>query len=166
MSIKKNIIETVYQSDKEKASIPESKYLIRRLCKINVVIFLLLIFFVALSAYFGIKLYNPNQLSDSSEARSLIAKVSKLIVLPSNEQPTIATVTDLGALKDQLFFAQAHIGDKVLIYSVAKKAILYNPSENRIIEVAPLIDDSQNKTTTNSPEKGTTSSGTSTKNKL
>jgi hypothetical protein len=30
------------------------------------------------------------------------------------------------------------LGDKVLIYSRAQKAILYSPSKNKIIEVAPI----------------------------
>jgi hypothetical protein len=68
----------------------------------------------------------------------LVAAVSKLIVLPASEQPTIATVADLSKLQGQPFFANAQVGDKVLIYSQAGKAILYRPSENKIIELAPL----------------------------
>lgn len=41
-------------------------------------------------------------------------------------------------LRDQPFFANAQRGDKVLIYANAKKAILYNPPSNKIIEVAPV----------------------------
>ena len=72
------------------------------------------------------------------ENTKLLEAVGKLIVLPTDEQPTIATVTDLEKLKDQVFFARASIGDKVLIYTKAKKAILYNPASNKIVEVAPL----------------------------
>ncbi len=74
------------------------------------------------------------------ESKELIAKVGKLIVLPANEQPTTATVTDLEKLKGQPFFEKAQLGDKVLIYSQAKQAILYRPSTNQIVELAPLID--------------------------
>lgn len=76
------------------------------------------------------------------EVASLVEKVGQLITLPSDEQPTIATVTDLDALKDQPFFANAAVGDKVLIYTNASKAILYRPSDNKIIEKAPLQVDS------------------------
>ncbi|OGZ63834.1 MAG: hypothetical protein A3A98_00920 [Candidatus Staskawiczbacteria bacterium RIFCSPLOWO2_01_FULL_40_39] len=75
---------------------------------------------------------------EQQELQEVIAKVSKLIVLPEGETPTMATVTDPALLKDQPFFAKAQKGDKVLIYTNAKKAILYNPSTNKIVEVAPL----------------------------
>lgn len=80
---------------------------------------------------------NPNKVAED-ETKALIDKVGKLIVLPVNEQPTVATVTDLSKLKDQPFFAQAKEGYKVLIFTNAKKAILYNPVENQIVEVAPV----------------------------
>jgi hypothetical protein len=80
---------------------------------------------------------NP-QAASEQETRELVAKVSKLIVLPQGETPTIATVSDPAALKDQPFFANAEKGDKVLIYAQAKKAILYSLALNRIVDVAPL----------------------------
>lgn len=80
---------------------------------------------------------NPT-MAAQTEAKELIASVSKLIALPENEQPTIATVTDSKKLKDQPFFAKSENGDKVLIYTGAKKAILYRPSTNKIIDVAPV----------------------------
>lgn len=72
--------------------------------------------------------------------KQLLEEVGKLIILPSGEQPTIATVSDLSKLKDKPFFNNAQIGDKVLIYLKAKKAILFRPSEHKIIELAPLVD--------------------------
>jgi hypothetical protein len=80
---------------------------------------------------------NPSAAS-AQETQDLISKVSLLVVLPQDEQPTVATVTDLSKLQDQPFFANARLGDKVLIYTNAKKAILYRPGENKIIEIAPL----------------------------
>ena len=76
----------------------------------------------------------------------VIAKVSELLVLPSNEQPTLATVSDPELLKNQAFFANAKKGDKVLIYSKSGKAILYDPISNKIVEVAPINLDTTNKT--------------------
>ena len=73
-----------------------------------------------------------------AEANALVAKVSKLMDLPTDETPTIATVTDVSIVKDQPFFAKAQNGDKVLIYQKAGKAILYRESENKIIEVGAV----------------------------
>ena len=72
------------------------------------------------------------------ETQSLVDQVGKLIVLPSGEQPTIATVSDVDKLNGQAFFAQAKNGDKVLIYTKAQKAILYDPAQNKIVEVGPI----------------------------
>lgn len=83
------------------------------------------------------QLTNPS-LFTKEETRRLVEQVSRLIELPDNEEPTIATISDIEKLKDQPFFAKAKTGDKVLIYTNAKKAILYDPVANRIIEVAPV----------------------------
>ena len=60
------------------------------------------------------------------------------ILLPTGEVPAIAQVADLAPLKDQLFFKNAQKGDIVLMYMQARKAILYDPGANLIIEVAPI----------------------------
>lgn len=72
------------------------------------------------------------------EVKKVVEKVSELILLPEGEEPTVATVADPEKLKSQPFFANAKIGDKLLIYNAAKKAILYDPAAHKIIEVAPL----------------------------
>ena len=60
------------------------------------------------------------------------------MILPTGETPTIATVTDLAPLKNQPFFANARVGYKVIIYTNAKRAILYDPVSDKIVETAPL----------------------------
>ncbi len=82
------------------------------------------------------KAQNPTIVA-KEEVASLTLQVGKLIELP-NETPTIATVSDKNKLADQPFFERAQNGDKVLIFTDAKKAILFRPSINKIIEVAPL----------------------------
>jgi|SRR3989344_6741920 len=77
---------------------------------------------------------NQNQ----TEAKKLVTEISKFLILPENEEPTIATVSDPEILKDQPFFFKAQKGDKVLIYSKSKKAILYNPATKKVVEVAPI----------------------------
>src|SRR5258708_38465356 len=78
------------------------------------------------------------QKAAQAEVKNLLAEVGKLIELPSGEDPTVATITDISKLKDQPFFAHAKNGDKVLIYTNAKKAILYDPNAHKVIDVAPV----------------------------
>ena len=83
------------------------------------------------------------KLSDSKTAaqasdQQLISEVSGYVVLPQNETPTVATVNDVSRLKNQVFFLNAQNGDKVLIFSQAKTAILYRPSTKKIVEYAPI----------------------------
>lgn len=107
---------------------------------------ILLVFFLASTgaAYYfyrqttNLKNKLPVITDKDQQAKDIVSRVSRLIVLPTNEEPTIATVSEPEKLKDQPFFAQAKTGDKVLIYSQAKKAILYDPTADRIVEVAPL----------------------------
>ncbi len=82
-------------------------------------------------------LKNPQQLAQN-QTKSVLDKLGKLMVLPKDETPTIATVQDKGKLKEQAFFAKAENGDKLVIYLKAKKAILFRESANKIVEVAPV----------------------------
>ncbi len=86
----------------------------------------------------------------AEENKALLERVGAVIILPDDETPTIATVSDLDKLKGQPFFAKAELGDKVLIYAKAKKAILYRPSTNKIVELAPLTDSGDPGTISNS----------------
>lgn len=68
----------------------------------------------------------------------MIDKLSKLTDLPTDESPTIATVTDVEKLKNQQFFEKAQNGDKLFVYNKAKEAILYRPSTEKIIKIGPI----------------------------
>lgn len=72
------------------------------------------------------------------EALGLAKDIGKLILLPKDETPTVATVTDMAKLKDQAFFKNAADGNKVLIYPKSKLAIIYDPKANLIINVGPV----------------------------
>lgn len=95
---------------------------------------------------------NPQKVSQE-ENQKIIDAVGKLVLLPEGETPTIATVTDPSKLKtQQAFFARSAEGDKVLIYTSALKAIMYRPSENKIIEIAPLVIGNPNATPAPAPK--------------
>lgn len=105
---------------------------------------LILVVAVGLAVYFFTKyqdaqekLKNP-EIVAKAETEVLVEQLGKLAVLPVDETPTVATVSDVSKLSGQTFFANAQNGDKVLIYSKAKKAFLYRVKENKIINIAPL----------------------------
>ena len=111
-------------------------------------IFILTISLLAISGSIGTLYYffrfsaaqkQLKQISVETEddVRNLVARVGRLMQLPSQELPTVMTVTDSDRLKNVNFFANARIGHKLLIYPEAHKAILFDPIQNVIIEVAP-----------------------------
>ncbi|OGH60024.1 MAG: hypothetical protein A2725_00025 [Candidatus Magasanikbacteria bacterium RIFCSPHIGHO2_01_FULL_33_34] len=107
-----------------------------------VVLLILVVIFGALTFYYYKKFseLNKDPLGVAEqEVNKLLERVSEHIVLPSDERPNIATVNNPESLKNQPFFANAKNGDVVLLYPNSRKAILYDPVLNKILEVAPLI---------------------------
>ena len=115
---------------------------------LRIVLAVLAIIFAISTGYLFNKVSSQKILAPESpdvEAKNLEAIVGKLIVLPIGETPTVATVSDPNALTSQAFFMNAKKGDRVLIYAKAKKAILYDPVLNKIINVAPLTTEGSKK---------------------
>ena len=128
---------------KNQIFVPEGEASVKRgafLHTKNIIIglMLLLILSVTVSVYFYQEATTNPQKEAEKELQETIEAVGKLMVLPVDETPTLATVSDPEKLRDQSFFANAKKGDRVLIYSSSRKAILYSPSLNKIIEVSPL----------------------------
>jgi hypothetical protein len=122
---------------------------LKKLSRKKTVGFLLVIVLILLTVVLGIFLYMRYQdeisgsvdsakTSNLKENEELIRKIGKLIMLP-NSTPDVATVTDVAQLGDQSIFRNAKNGDKVLIYKDVKRAIVYRPSENIIVEVGNII---------------------------
>jgi hypothetical protein len=125
---------------------------------VNKILLLMVIIAIGFGGYFYYKLHKlqNNSAEASKEAKDLLGKVAKLYLIPLEEEPTIATVSDPEALKGQSFFTSSVKGDKVLIFTKAGKAVLYRPSINKIIETAPI--NNKNEQATKAPEPQTTSS--------
>ncbi len=73
-----------------------------------------------------------------AETKEILKKLAEFMILPTDEEPSVATVLDAGQLKSQPFFAQAENGDKVIVYTKADKAILYRPGTNKIVNVSSV----------------------------
>jgi|SRR3989338_3248393 len=72
------------------------------------------------------------------EAKEVLAKVGKLIDLPEGEEPTIATVNDAEAIRNQPFFAKAQNGYRVILFTSARLAILFDEKSNKLINVGTI----------------------------
>jgi len=76
--------------------------------------------------------------TEQEKLKKIVGAVSEFMDLPENEEPALASITDIEKISNQPFFARAQNGDKILIYTSAKKAILYRPETNRVIEVSNI----------------------------
>lgn len=72
------------------------------------------------------------------ETEKLVKKLQKHIITPTDETPTVATITDTDKLKSQPFFDDAQNGDKIIIFSKAHKVMVYRESVDLLVNVGPL----------------------------
>lgn len=138
----------------EQSNITFSKFKLTKSGMFKTILVLLFIAAIGSSGYFYYQFKQVKNAADIVDAKKTISAVEKLMNVPEKEVPTIATVTDKTKLKSQPFFKAAENGDKVLIYASIKKAILYRPSSNKIIDVTPVntetLDKNNSGTTANS----------------
>lgn len=79
------------------------------------------------------------------ETATLIAAVSKLILLPENESPVVATIVNSAKLAEtQPFYKGAQDGDKLLIFPESEKALIYSPARNILVSVGPAFVEKEN----------------------
>ena len=88
--------------------------------------------------YFQYRALSQRVKDPQTEVKDILSKVGKLIELPTGEEPTIATVQDAERIKSQPFFAKAQNGYRVILYSNAKLAILFDEKGNKIINVGAI----------------------------
>lgn len=129
-------------SDQEKVAI--EKKATRDNLIVAFLVFVIMVTLGATAFYFYIQYRKPgivpNVALSSAEQAKKDADATKnaigdIMELPDDEEPILATVTDVAKVKNQKFFANAQNGDRVLIYTLNKKAILFRPATNKIIEV-------------------------------
>lgn len=142
--IKKPAPEKLISNETEVSNVSSSRVSKKRfnLIKVGLVLssLVVLVGLVAYLGYFGVSKTNYSR--NSNSAFSLIKDVNNAakVALPTDEAPTIVTVSKLEPLKDQPIFRNAELGDILLIYTKAKRAILFRPGMKLIIEDAILTD--------------------------
>lgn len=74
-----------------------------------------------------------------AEIDDVVRQLSKIVLVPEGEVPTLSTIKDTSALtENQEFFQNAANGDKIVIYQQARKAYLFRPSTGKLINFAPI----------------------------
>ena len=72
-----------------------------------------------------------------SQVQTIISRVSKFMVVPSDEKPSVVVLRDVASLASQQpFYRDAKDGDVLLVYST--RAIVYDAKENKLVSVTPI----------------------------
>lgn len=84
----------------------------------------------------------------------VVARISKFMVVPESERPSVVVLKDTAALaQQQAFYKDAKDGDILVVYST--RAIIYDAKTNKLVGVSPI----QQNTATPVPTPDTTASG-------
>ena len=74
-----------------------------------------------------------------ADVQATVGEVGKLMELPMEETPTVATVKDVEKLKDHAFLSKGQNGDVLLIYTgESKLVVMYRPSSKKIVAVGTV----------------------------
>lgn len=83
------------------------------------------------------QLQTGNTRQNKEAALRIVERVGKLIRIPEGEDPTVATIVDVETLRERNpFYENAENGDHLVVTS--ERAILYDPDEDRIVDVVPV----------------------------
>lgn len=73
---------------------------------------------------------------NKTQIEAILSEMRKLIVIPTGEDPAIATIVDIEQLKSSPFYKDAQNGDRVVLFNNAKKAYIYRPESKIIVNYA------------------------------
>lgn len=76
--------------------------------------------------------------ASSDSLQAVENKVSKHMLLPTNEQPALLKVVDKNELESPFLKDKAQNGDEILVYKNNRIAIIYRPSIDRIVGVGTV----------------------------
>lgn len=99
------------------------------------------------------------KIDPQTASQELLKRVGRLIILPKNETPAIATINNVEVLKkEQNFYTDAANGNILLLFLQSKKAIIYDRIKDQIVNVGPLDVRSRNVEAPESVSSSTVSS--------
>jgi hypothetical protein len=80
----------------------------------------------------------PGEKLSDEQVSELIDRVGRFLVLPSDEQPSVAAISDAISLAErQAFYKDAKDGDILIVYS--SKAIIYDATADKLVNVGPIV---------------------------
>jgi len=95
------------------------------------------------------------------ESRKIIAQIAQVMILPTDEAPTLLTIKDAATLASQEpFYSGTVNGDVVVVYEKAAKAIVWSPSRYKIVNVGPVYREDEAQSTGGANSSSNTSSST------
>jgi hypothetical protein len=115
----------------------------KKIIKKKVTIIVLVVLVLAAAAFIVVRRQSVNWNDDkltTAEQKILITKIGNLIALPDEAQPVFALVTDAEKLRtEQAFYANVQNGDILLVLPTTRKAIIYSPSADKLVNVGPFV---------------------------
>ena len=83
------------------------------------------------------QLQTGNNPQNVAAAKAIVDKVRRHIMVPTDIDPTVATIVDVNTLKARNeFYKNAKNGDNLIV--TPTRAILYSPEKDIIIDVVPV----------------------------
>ena len=78
---------------------------------------------------------------EQAEIRTEVLEVlSDIMILPEDVTPVLATVADSETLRaEQAFYAKVEDGDILLVFQISQQAVIYRPSEHKIVNAGSLV---------------------------
>ena len=83
------------------------------------------------------QLQTGNNPESIAQAKAIVDRVRMLITIPTDVEPTVATIVDVDELKSRNdFYKNAKNGDHLIV--TPTRAILFDPDKNMILDVVPV----------------------------
>lgn len=100
--------------------------------------------FLVIAIFIGLHWYHFYSLivfqdEGQREAARIAHSVSGRVQLPKNEDPALAIIKDKKVINRGGVLADAENGDRILLYYKSGKAVLYRPSNGKIVAIGPLV---------------------------